>query len=277
MNIKSITSFACLMLAINSLPVQSAKSVGYWYDTSGDIVRNNFGECWRTIKWSSNNALAECEGGVKKVTKKSPVDSDKDGIVDSKDQCPKTVQGISVDYRGCAKDSDKDGVADSVDSCPQSKRNARVNDKGCEINNDLDNDGIVNSNDDCPNTAAGTVVNKQGCQLKADISLRNVTFATGTSRISASSQNTLDNVAQVLADNTHLKFEVAGHTDNTGNYQKNVSLSDKRAKAVRQYLVNSGVAAHRLTAKGYGPDKPVVSNATRDGRAQNRRVELVKQ
>lgn len=277
MNIKSIASLACLLLATNSLPVQSAKSVGYWYDSNGDIVRNNFGECWRTIKWSTNNALTECEGGVKAVTKKAPEDSDRDGIVDSKDQCPGSARGISVDYRGCAKDSDKDGVADSVDSCPQSKRNARVNKKGCEVNNDLDNDGIVNSNDDCPNTASGTVVNKQGCELKADISLKNVIFKTGTARLSGSSQNILDNVAQVLSVNTHLKFEVAGHTDSTGNYQKNVSLSDSRAKAVRQYLINSGVAAHRLTAKGYGPDKPVASNSTRDGRSQNRRVELVKQ
>lgn len=295
----NISLLFLLTLAFN-LPLQ-AQSSPYWKDSDGNIVNSTYG-CLRTSFWSSSNSLAECEGGMKKMA-----DSDNDGVDDSKDRCPGTAAGIKVDASGCAKDSDGDGVADSNDKCagtpkgtrvdangcprdsdgdgiadnndkcPDTKKGVKVDATGCAINMDLDNDGIVNANDDCPGTAAGTVVNNRGCELKADIRLDNVQFKTGTADLSTESRTILDNVAKTLRENKHLNFEVAGHTDNTGNYQSNVKLSESRAQSVRQYLIDQGVAANRLTARGYGPDKPIASNDTRDGRKMNRRVELVLQ
>jgi len=323
-NIYLMAGLVLLTLAA-ATSAQAAKSVGYWYDAAGDVAHNPFGECWRSIRWSADNALPEC-GDVADMDKDGVVDSkdqcpgtaagvmvdasgcakdsDKDGVVDSSDRCPDTASGIMVDAMGCAKDSDgdgvadsndqcaatatgvavdsrgcaldadKDGVADNADHCPDTVMGARVDIHGCAIKMDADKDGIVDSMDQCPGTARGVAVNNHGCKLEANIKLDHVQFNTGTAQLSAESRNILDRVANVLKQNPHLSFEVAGHTDNTGNYQANVKLSQQRADSVRNYLINKGVAANRLSAKGYGPDKPVASNATRDGRHMNRRVEL---
>ena len=238
---------AITLTVLVSTPIQAGNSIGYWFDSSNEIVRTGFGECWRTIYWSESNAIAECEGGMaRKVVKEiTAVDNDNDGVIDSKDQCKNTVDGAEVDSKGCVMDTD--------------------------------NDGIANADDECAGTAAGTIVNTHGCELKADISLDNVQFKTGTAELSSDSRDVLDDVAAVLLENNHLKFDVAGHTDNTGNYQNNVNLSSSRANSVKQYLVDKGVNSSRLSAHGYGPDKPVASNDTSGGRKMNRRVELVLQ
>lgn len=265
-NKTTIALFFTLLTAVVSAPAIAATSSGYLNDSYGNVVRSGFsGDCWRSILWSPSNALAECEGKAS--------DSDNDGVVDSSDRCPNTAAGVSVDAKGCDKDSDKDGVANAYDKCPNTAAGVTVDANGCD--KDADNDGIANAYDDCPNTAAGTIVNNRGCQLQDSLSLDNVQFKTGTAVLSTTSRNILDNVAQTLKKNNHLKFEVQGHTDSTGNYQNNVNLSQSRAKSVRQYLINKGVAPNSLTARGYGPDKPVASNSTRDGRSKNRRVTLV--
>lgn len=263
------------LTAVVGTQVQAGNSVGYWFDSSNDLVRTDFGECWRTSQWSEANAIAECEGGKPKPKKVSILDSDNDGVIDSKDQCRGTERGVRVDAKGCAIDTDKDGVADNSDQCKDTIKGAEVDSSGCAI--DSDNDGIADVRDDCKGTVAGTVVNNRGCALKADISLDNVQFKTGTSVLSSASRSVLDDVAAVLLENQHLQFEVSGHTDNTGNYQNNVNLSANRANSVKQYLVDKGVESNRLSARGYGPDKPVASNDTTNGREMNRRVELVLQ
>ena len=261
------------LTAVVGTQAHASNSVGYWFDSSNDLVRTGYGECWRTSQWSESNAIAECEGG--KTKKVSILDSDKDGVIDNKDQCRDTSRGVSVDNKGCAIDTDKDGVADNSDQCKDTIKGAEVDAKGCAI--DTDNDGIADVRDDCADTIAGTVVNNHGCALKADISLDNVQFKTGTSVLSSASRSVLDDVAAVLLENQHLQFEVSGHTDNTGNYQNNVNLSANRANSVKQYLVDKGVDSSSLSARGYGPDKPVASNDTSNGREMNRRVELVVQ
>jgi outer membrane protein OmpA-like peptidoglycan-associated protein len=309
-----------------STSAQAAKSIGYWYDAAGDVAHNPNGECWRTIRWTPENALAECgdvadmdKDGVVDTADKCPgtaagimvdatgcaKDSDSDGVADSNDSCPGTASGIMVDATGCAKDSDGDGVADSMDQCagtatgvrvdsngcvmdsdhdgvsdsrdhcPGTMAGATVDNDGCAVTMDADGDGIADAHDQCPGTARGVAVNNRGCELEANIKLDNVQFKTGTAVLSAESRNILDHVADVLKKNPHLNFEVAGHTDSTGSYQANVNLSQQRANSVRDYLVSKGVAADRLTAQGYGPDKPVASNDTRQGRRMNRRVELM--
>lgn len=101
-----------------------------------------------------------------------------------------------------------------------------------------------------------------------------VTFATASATIDADGRKLLDAVAKCLAEGN---YEVSGHTDNVGSDKVNDPLSQRRADAVRTYLVGKGVDAARLTAKGYGSKRPIASNDTDEGRAQNRRIEFRKQ
>jgi outer membrane protein OmpA-like peptidoglycan-associated protein len=103
-----------------------------------------------------------------------------------------------------------------------------------------------------------------------------VLFEIGKATLLAESQSLLDDVATVLVQHPEVKYvEVAGHTDSTGKAAKNRKLSQDRAEAVRLYLIDKSVAAERLTAKGYGPDKPIADNKTKEGRDKNRRVEFI--
>lgn len=200
------------------------------------------------------------------------VDSDGDGVADGSDKCPDSPAGAKVDARGCERDSDHDGVADSRDKCPGTSPTVAVDAKGCEL--DSDGDGVVDSQDRCLNTPAGTSVDARGCQLQETIVLKGVTFATASAELTGNSHQVLDEVVATLRRNPALKLEVAGYTDSRGNRNYNVRLSQKRAESVRDYLVSQGIAADRLTAKGYGPDDPIADNASEAGRAANRRVEL---
>jgi OmpA-OmpF porin, OOP family len=289
-----------LLGSVIALPLQAATPKNYLSDAYGALVKDSFGSCIQVadgiqgpleacgdiVKMADadNDGIADakdkCPGtasGASVDAKGCELDSDGDRVVNSKDKCPATDAGVMVDANGCALDSDNDGVADSSDQCPGTKAGAKVDTRGCVINMDLDGDGIVNAKDECPDTEAGTIVDRRGCELKADIKLDKIRFKSGTAQLSGESKAILDNIATTLKQNQHLVFEVAGHTDNRGDYNFNVSLSEKRAQAVRQYLVNDGVAADRLSAHGYGPDKPVASNDSSTGRSQNRRVELVLQ
>jgi outer membrane protein OmpA-like peptidoglycan-associated protein len=103
-----------------------------------------------------------------------------------------------------------------------------------------------------------------------------VQFEIGSDKLMPVSFGLLDEVAQVMGDNEQIEIvEVAGHTDSTGGAKRNRELSQKRAESVRTYLAGKGIAKARLTAKGYGPDKPIAGNDTPEGREANRRVEFV--
>jgi OOP family OmpA-OmpF porin len=199
-------------------------------------------------------------------------DSDRDGVVDSRDRCPATPADTSVDDSGCERDSDGDGVTDSNDLCPETPTGAEVDVRGCE--KDMDNDGIVDRVDRCSATPSGVKVDAQGCELKTAFVLNGVTFATASAELIGDSRRMLDEVRDTLQLHPEIKVEVAGYTDSRGSRKYNVGLSQRRAEAVLDYLVGQGISADRLTAKGYGPDKPIADNATSAGRAVNRRVEM---
>lgn len=200
------------------------------------------------------------------------LDFDGDGVVDRLDECPNTVSGARVDARGCELDSDGDGVVDSKDQCPGTPAGAPVDENGCEF--DTDNDGVVDSQDKCPDTAAGTPVDNTGCDLAEHYNLKGVQFEFDSAKLTANSVNALNDGLAILNRNSELQVEISGHTDSRGTEEYNQALSERRAKSVRDYLVAHGVAASRLTSRGYGESQPVADNATDQGRAQNRRVEL---
>jgi OOP family OmpA-OmpF porin len=208
-----------------------------------------------------------------------PKDSDGDGVIDAQDKCPNTPAGTPVDATGCPRDSDHDGVIDSLDRCPNTPAGTTVDANGCPV--DSDKDGVFDTADKCPNTAPGVKVDAVGCPaLFAEpgkaLVLQGVNFETGKATLLPESQAILDKVAESLNNNPGVNVEVGGHTDSRGTRVVNVRLSQARATTVREYLISKGVDGSRITAKGYGPDQPVASNATATGRAANRRVELTK-
>ncbi len=114
-------------------------------------------------------------------------------------------------------------------------------------------------------------INKNG-----HIAVYGIHFDTGKATIQPDSTNILEQIMQLLQQNADLKLRVEGHTDSQGNAAANQALSEKRAQAVVAWLTGKGIGASRLAAKGFGATKPVADNGTEDGRAKNRRVELVK-
>jgi OOP family OmpA-OmpF porin len=222
-------------------------------------------------------------GFVQNVFLGQKLDSDGDGVADAADQCPGTPSGAKVDPQGCPLDSDGDGVADYADNCPATPTGVAVDAKGCPL--DSDGDGVLDSKDKCPGTPAGTLVDSTGCpKPKATKSAKvtaagtwvyeDIRFASGKAALTAGSTPVLQEIANALKANPRLKAEIQGHTDSRGSLALNERLSQERADAVRNYLIDQGIAPQRLTARGYGPHKPIASNDTEAGRAQNRRVEL---
>ena len=199
-------------------------------------------------------------------------DGDGDRIGDKTDQCPNTPMGVPVDRVGCSLDSDGDGVTTDKDRCPGSRIGAVVDMYGCA--RDDDGDGVPNHLDRCPNTKAGVRTDFNGCEFKDIIRLPGVNFETGIDRLLLGTESILVNAAATLKKHSDLQIEVAGHTDSVGQGDANYGLSERRAKTVRDYLIRYGVAADRLTARGYGESQPISDNDTAQGRAANRRVEL---
>ncbi len=212
-----------------------------------------------------------------------PKDADGDGVTDDKDQCAGTPAGDKVDEKGCSlpKDADGDGVTDDKDQCANTPAGDKVDEKGCSLPKDADGDGVMDDKDRCLHTPTGVKVDAEGCQVlfepkKKTLILEGVNFETGKSELTPESKTILDGVGESLVANEEIKVQVSGHTDNTGSVALNTRLSKARAEAVRAYLIEKGVAADRLTAAGRGSSNPIASNKTAAGRAQNRRVELVR-
>jgi OmpA-OmpF porin, OOP family len=167
-----------------------------------------------------------------------PLDSDGDGVTDDLDRCPDTPRGVAVDAYGCPLDTDGDGVPDYLDKCPDTPRGASVDARGCW-------------------TYAAKVM-----------------YDFDSDKIKPEAFPMLDEAVSVLKKNPEIKVEINGHTDNTGSAAYNMNLSERRAKSVMNYFVDKGIESERLTTKGFGFNQPAESNATEQGRTQNRRVEF---
>ena len=222
---------------------------------------------------------ANTPAGVTVDSTGCPVDSDKDGVADYLDKCANTPAGVKVDATGCPIDSDGDGVEDSRDRCPNTPRGVKVNAEGCPM--DSDGDGVTDDADRCPNTPAGTRVDASGCPVAVAIMdtaksvvLEGVSFRTGSAALTPSGRTTLLRAVSLIQGSPNVRFEIGGHTDNTGSARANERLSLARATTVKNTLVAAGVDAGRLEVKGYGPGTPRANNRTAAGRGLNRRVEL---
>lgn len=197
-----------------------------------------------------------------------------DGSVDSEYTANALALGLS--YRVSSgqevRDSDGDGVLDNRDLCPNTPLGRAVDDYGCEL--DSDGDGVANKNDACPSTPAGQKVMTNGCGVAQAAVLRGVNFEFNSATLTYNAETILDRTARTLLDSPGFDVLITGHTDSKGSDSYNMQLSKERAQSVRRYLVSKGVDGARLEFRGYGETKPVASNDTEAGRAENRRVEL---
>jgi len=206
-------------------------------------------------------------------------DADGDGVYDEYDQCPGTPPGTRVGADGCnvpERDSDGDGVIDSADACPGTPRGAAVDVRGCE--RDDDNDGVKNSRDRCPDSAPGANVDKDGCAIIAKpITIElSVEFDTDQATIRSEEIPEVDEVVAFLRAHPSARVTIEGHTDSRGSETYNQALSERRAYAVRDYLIrNTDISPSRISARGYGESRPIASNDTPQGRQRNRRVTAV--
>ncbi|NWG39734.1 MAG: OmpA family protein [Hydrogenophilaceae bacterium] len=230
-------------------------------DADGDGVKDSKDKCPTTPKGRKVNAEG-CE-----------LDGDGDGVVDALDKCPTTPKGRKVNAEGCELDGDGDGVVDALDKCPTVPAPGTAD--GCPVVKDSDGDGIMDDRDKCPTVAApGTA---DGCPVPRKLVLEGVNFDNDKATLRPEAYGILDKAAATLKEWGDVKVEVAGHTDSRSDDDYNQKLSQRRADAVRAYLIGKGVAADRLTAKGYGESSPVADNESEEGRFKNRRVELVPQ
>ncbi len=247
-------------------------SVGCPFDTDGDGVYDYLDLCPETPM--AARGMVDKNG--------CPLDSDTDGVPDYLDLCPNTpVEALQfVDKNGCTMDSDDDGVPDYMDKCPDTPAEARgmVDTNGCP--RDTDGDGVFDYVDNCPKIFG--VASNHGCpEIKKEVktlfqkALQGIQFESGKDIIRTKSFTILNQIAKVLIDNPTYLVEVRGHTDNVGKKEMNQDLSERRALAVKNYLIGKGVPEKRMTSNGFGDTMPVASNKTSAGRALNRRVEFI--
>jgi len=248
-------------------------SKGCPIDSDGDGVADGIDQCSGT------------PAGARVDARGCHTDSDGDGVADGIDACDDTPAGVEVDVRGCPQDADADGVFDGQDKCPNTQPGATVDAYGCP--SDSDHDGVFDGLDKCPNTPAQAKVDLDGCPIvisereielldTGTITVRNINFDTGKWDIPRAAQRVLDEIGGILIQWPELRVEIGGHTDSRGADASNQVLSEKRANAVREYLITHfpQIKADQYTAVGYGEKLPVADNRTSEGLARNRRVEF---
>jgi OmpA-OmpF porin, OOP family len=214
-------------------------------------------------------------------------DPDGDGIAGSADKCPNLAEDKDgfEDEDGCPDpDNDKDGIPDAQDKCPNKPETVNTIDDedGCpEV--DTDGDGFLGSRDKCPDEpeTRNGYKDDDGCPDEVPTAVKKFTgvieginFKSGKATILVGSYALLDRAVTVLKEYPEIRLEISGHTDSRGKADYNRDLSQRRADAVRGFFIASGIDAGRLTAIGYGADRPLADNGTDSGRARNRRTEF---
>ncbi|HXK17852.1 MAG TPA: OmpA family protein [Polyangiaceae bacterium] len=211
-----------------------------------------------------------------------PGDIDSDDILDPSDACPTVPEDHAqpAPNDGCpSPDTDADGFLNDVDKCPNEKGIAP---DGCPVH-DKDGDGISDEVDKCPDQpeTKNGFQDADGCpdELPKEVAkfagvIKGIQFDFGKATIRKESSKVLDDAIKVLKQYEELRIMVSGHTDNVGEAQKNIELSQERANSVKEYMVGKGIATARIETRGAGPNEPVADNATDKGRQENRRIEF---
>ena len=215
-------------------------------------------------------------------------DKDEDSVPDAQDECPYEPEDHDnfQDLDGCPDpDNDSDGMADSFDTCPLAAEDLDgfADDDGCpDADNDVD--GIYDVDDQCPLEPEDfdghqdedgcpdvlIIITDQKIELKEKIH-----FAFDDVTILPDSHELLNDVGNALIEHPTMKVRIEGNTDAEGPADYNQKLSQGRASSVLTYLTGRGVEASRMSAVGYGEDRPIDSNDSEEGRAANRRVEFI--
>ena len=266
---------------------QAYVGLTWWFgsgDQDGDGVADEYDQC---------PDAAEDFDGYNDTDGCPDPDNDGDGIPDADDACPTRAEDLDgyQDQDGCPDpDNDGDGVFDGRDQCPDEAEDIDgwQDQDGCP-DPDNDQDGVPDGQDKCPRTPADSKVDANGCAIEVPTAgaaavfvpalptgdvLEGVEFKSGSAELLPESIIVLIDLANTLSTDPDQAIEIRGHTDSSGNAEANRSLSQRRANSVRASLVQMGVASSRLQAVGYGEDFPIADNATAEGRALNRRVEI---
>jgi len=194
-------------------------------------------------------------------------DSDRDGVIDRLDKCPNTPLGESVGADGCPVQTQ---VIESVTTPAPVSFSESI----CPVKTDLpdaDRDGVEDSIDQCPATPCDFSVDSKGCPVKAILRIH---FATNSAHITEYSMRKVRKFAKFLREHKGSLVHITGHTDSRAPDDYNMVLSKKRAESVKRALIDLGVSANRLSTEGRGENDPIASNATKQGMALNRRIEV---
>lgn len=267
----------------------------------------HFGGGPKKDEWSSDSSWQNSTASAR-PSKLSAIDSDGDGVADETDRCLGTPRGIEVDRYGCPKDTDGDGISDGIDDCPDTEPAARgkIDIFGCSVDSDFDGipdyrdgcpanpigaqvdengcpldgdkDGVPDGLDDCPTTLTGIPVDRNGCIDLAMFSKPMVLrpdYEPGGFEIDSRTKGKIESLARALALVPEIRLEITGYTDDIGNDVANQKLSEKRANRIKDFLVVYGVTIDRITTVGRGEANFAASNQTAEGRAKNRRIEII--
>jgi outer membrane protein OmpA-like peptidoglycan-associated protein len=237
------------------------------YDTDGDgLPDGEEATRYRTDPArpdSDGDGLSDGDEALRFKTDPLKVDSDGDGLSDWDELRKYRSDPLNAD-------TDGDGITDGEEILKY---------KTDPIKPDTDSGGLIdgaevirgtNPLDPRDDVIRETMPLQRGQRMVFE----GITFASGTARLTPESEASLQKLYNALVMNPALRVEIAGYTDNTGSRATNMKISQQRADAVRNWLIAKGIAASRLSARGYGPADPVDTNTTAGGRANNRRVEL---
>lgn len=221
----AIATLSATSFSAQAADIPSQGSKAYVIDQDGDIVRDRFGRCVRTIDWSMETALASCEGGKPKAEKVAKTESKPTPVIAPIKAAPKPV----------------------VVAAPVPAPLPVIAPKAPMVDEPV-----------APNVPA---------QFRGF-------FNTDSAKLKSQAFADLDVYANYLKRMPSHSVKITGHTDSVGNDRYNQKLSERRANAVKAYLVEKGIASNRIQTEGAGETKPIASNNTEAGRADNRRVEV---
>ncbi len=283
MNTKLLPIAAALLSAVSltaqaNNDIQDNGNAAYVTDSYGNIVRDSWGECTRSINWTAETAIASCENG-------QPASSTTTSSASSTAAAPVApVNDVIKDngQRGYAIDSNGNVVRDSWGRCVRTiEWTPETEIARCEGKEEVvivEEVAVVPEPEPvvavvAPVIAPAPVVKPAPKTIPTIAAFRGF-FDTNSAILKSSAKHDLDIYADFMKANPETRIRITGHTDSTGEASYNQQLSEKRANAAKAYLVKKGIAEDRMETHGAGETSPISDNSTRDGRAHNRRVEV---